>query len=149
MRGHRITDVVRGQLECMDMGEINNLGACYVGTRLARGLISTLASLPSFRREMSHKVISDAKRIKREEAIRDAAVVTTRELSKDERNIVSSSGTYCASAFPLFLYPYAITACQIVQAIKDGRWTSTQVVTAFIKSAIRAQDETNCVTEGT
>ena len=52
---------------------------------------------------MSYKVISDAKRTKREEAIEEAAAVTTRELSKDERNIVSSSGTYCASAFPSFL----------------------------------------------
>lgn len=41
-----------------------------------------------------------------------------------------------------------ITAGQIVRAIKGGQWTSTQVVTAFIKSAVRAQDETNCITEG-
>ena len=46
------------------------------------------------------------------------------------------------------VYSNSISAGQIVQAIKEGRWTSTQVVTAFIKSAIRAQDETNCVTEG-
>lgn len=46
------------------------------------------------------------------------------------------------------LSPHIIPACQIVRAIRRGQWTSTQVVTAFIKSAIRAQDETNCVTEG-
>ena len=47
-----------------------------------------------------------------------------------------------------FTYSRVIAACQIVQAIKDGQWTSTQIVTAFIKSAIHAQDETNCITEG-
>ena len=46
-------------------------------------------------------------------------------------------------------YSHVVVAGQIVQAIKEGRWTSTQVVTAFIKSASRAQDEMNCVTEGT
>lgn len=33
--------------------------------------------------------------------------------------------------------------------IKGGRWTSTQVVTVFIKAAVRAQDENICITEGT
>ena len=46
------------------------------------------------------------------------------------------------------LYSHIIAARQIVQAIKRGRWTSTQVVTAFIKSALQAHDRTNCVTEG-
>ena len=46
------------------------------------------------------------------------------------------------------LYSHIIAARQIVQAIKRGRWTSTQVVTVFIKSALQAHDRTNCVTEG-
>ena len=51
--------------------------------------------------------------------------------------------------------PIILVACsnvapagQIVQAIEKSQWTSTQVVTAFIKSAVRAQDATNCITEG-
>jgi len=41
------------------------------------------------------------------------------------------------------------TAAQnIVKSIQDGEWTAVQVVQAFIKCAIRAQRETNAITEG-
>lgn len=36
----------------------------------------------------------------------------------------------------------------IVQGIKDKRWTSTQVLQAFVSRAIVAQERTNCLTEG-
>ena len=63
---------------------------------------------------------------------------------------ISASCLRTARPIPvtLSLYPHVVTARQIVQSIRECRWTSTQVVTAFIKSAIRAQDETNCITEG-
>lgn len=54
----------------------------------------------------------------------------------------------CAVSVVLALYSHATLACQIVREIKQGQWTSTQVITAFIKSSMRAQDETNCITEG-
>ena len=44
--------------------------------------------------EMSYKVVVGAKRAKREEAIRDTVALTTRELSKEEQRITSSSGTF-------------------------------------------------------
>ncbi|KAF9786269.1 amidase signature enzyme [Thelephora terrestris] len=78
---------------------------------------------------MAYRLVVNAKRTQRDEAINETAAITTRELSEEDQRIVSSS------------------ACQIVQAIKNGQWTSTKVVTAYIKSAIRAQDETNCITE--
>jgi len=96
---------------------------------------------------MSYKVVVNAKRTKREESIRETVALTTKELSQDEQRITSSSGTFRLHG-PRGFYPNDTLAGQIVQAIKEGRWTSTQVVTAFIKSAIRAQDETNCITEG-
>ena len=95
---------------------------------------------------MSYKVVIDAKRTKREEEIRETAALTTRDPSKEEQRITSSSGTFYF--YILQVCSNVILAGQIIQAIREGRWTSTQVVTAFIKSAIRAQDETNCVTEG-
>ena len=110
--------------------------------------------LPSFpfpsphRAEMPYRIVVDAKRTQREEAISGAAAFTTRELSIEDRRIVSSSGAFLLISAILGVHSRVIPACQIVQAIKDSQWTSTQVVTAFIKSAIRAQDETNCITEG-
>ncbi|KAF9644059.1 hypothetical protein BDM02DRAFT_3263754 [Thelephora ganbajun] len=85
---------------------------------------------------MSYRVVVNAKHAKREEAIRETVALITRELSKAEQRITSSSSTF------------HLDTGQIVQAIEEGQqWTSTQVVTAFIKPAIRAQDETNCITE--
>ena len=46
------------------------------------------------RREMSYKAVVNAKRTKREEAIRETVVLTTRELSQEEGRIASSSGTF-------------------------------------------------------
>ena len=97
---------------------------------------------------MPYRIVVDAKRTQREEAISEAAAFTTRELSIEDRRIVSSSGAFPLISAVLGVHSRVIPACQIVQAIKDSQWTSTQVVTAFIKSAIRAQDETNCITEG-
>lgn len=36
----------------------------------------------------------------------------------------------------------------IVQGIKDKRWTSTDALGAFVGRAVEAQDATNCLTEG-
>lgn len=44
--------------------------------------------------EMSYKAIVNAKRAKRDEAIRETAALTTRELSQEEQRIASSSGTF-------------------------------------------------------
>jgi hypothetical protein len=53
---------------------------------------------------MSYKVVVNAKRAKREEAIREAAALTTRELSPEEQGITSSSGKPCLSGLSsLFL----------------------------------------------
>jgi len=43
---------------------------------------------------MSYKVVVDAKQARREEAIREAVALTTRELSQEEKRIASSSGTF-------------------------------------------------------
>jgi hypothetical protein len=43
---------------------------------------------------MSYKAVVNAKRTKREEAIREAAALTTRELSQEEQRITSSGGTF-------------------------------------------------------
>lgn len=63
-------------------------------------------------------------------------------------NNISRLLVVCATPVVVVYRSNFVSAGQIVQAIKEGRWTSTQVVIAFIKSAIRAQDETNCITEG-
>ncbi|KAF9642131.1 hypothetical protein BDM02DRAFT_3133305, partial [Thelephora ganbajun] len=94
---------------------------------------------------MSYRVIVNAKRAKREEAIRETAALTTRELSEEEQRITSSCSTFISAV--LLACSNVIVASQIVQVIEEGQWTSTQVVTVFIKLAVRAQDETNCVTE--
>jgi len=36
----------------------------------------------------------------------------------------------------------------IVKSIQDREFTSTQILRAFIKSAVIAHGETNCITEG-
>ena len=43
---------------------------------------------------MSYKLVVNAKRAKREEAIKKTVALTTRELSQEERRIASSSGTF-------------------------------------------------------
>lgn len=95
---------------------------------------------------MSYKAAVNAKRRKREGAIQEIVAVTTKEPTGEEQYIISSSGRFHPRGLPSL--PDVILAGQIVQAIEEGRWTSTQVVTAFIKSATRAQEETNCITEG-
>jgi len=43
---------------------------------------------------MSYKVVVNAKRARREEAIKETAALTTREPSQEEKRIASSSGTF-------------------------------------------------------
>ena len=73
--------------------------------------------------------------------MRDVVALVTRELSREEQFITSLSGTFriCSNVAP---------AREIVYANEEGRYTSTQVVTALIESTVRAQDETECITEG-
>ncbi|KAL5536849.1 hypothetical protein ACEPAF_672 [Sanghuangporus sanghuang] len=40
-----------------------------------------------------------------------------------------------------------VTASEIVKKIGEGEWTSSQVVSAYIRQAIRAHEATNCLTE--
>jgi hypothetical protein len=40
------------------------------------------------------------------------------------------------------------TNTEIVQGIKERRWTSTEVLSAFVARAVAAQEATNCLTEG-
>lgn len=49
---------------------------------------------------MSNKVVVNAKRAKREEEIRDTVALTTKELSKEEQRITSSSGTCYLESLP-------------------------------------------------
>lgn len=37
---------------------------------------------------------------------------------------------------------------EIVKSIQDREFTSTQILKVFIKSAVIAHNETNCITEG-
>ncbi|KAF7311652.1 putative amidase PB8B6.03 [Mycena kentingensis (nom. inval.)] len=39
------------------------------------------------------------------------------------------------------------TASEIVENIRKGEWTASQVVNAFISRSVEAQDKTNCITE--
>jgi len=41
-----------------------------------------------------------------------------------------------------------VVGLEIVKSIQDGDFTSTQILKAFIKSAVIAHEETNCITEG-
>ena len=43
---------------------------------------------------MSYKAVATAKRRKREEAIKEIAALTTRELTQEEQGIISSSGKF-------------------------------------------------------
>ena len=40
-----------------------------------------------------------------------------------------------------------ITAPEIVKNIESGKWTATEVVSAYIRQAIEAHERTNCLTE--
>ncbi|EJD35474.1 amidase [Auricularia subglabra TFB-10046 SS5] len=61
--------------------------------------------------------------------VRDVSELPRSRLSDHERGIVTSDAT------------------RIVQQIADGAWTAVEVVTAFAKVAVAAQDLTNCLTE--
>lgn len=61
---------------------------------------STLLPLPPPVTIMSYKRVVEAKRTKREDAIRETAALTTRELTKEDHRIVSSSGTCNSSIIP-------------------------------------------------
>ena len=66
-------------------------------------------------REMPYKAIVNAKRTKREEAIRET--VTTRELSQEERSIASSSGTfYLGQSFQ-----FVLTSPQRGRSLKQSK----------------------------
>ena len=41
-----------------------------------------------------------------------------------------------------------VLGLEIVKSIQDGEFTSTQILKAFIKSAVIAHKEKNCITEG-
>jgi len=41
-----------------------------------------------------------------------------------------------------------VTGLEIVKSIQDREFTSTRILKAFIKSAVIAHEETNCITEG-
>lgn len=49
--------------------------------------------LPSLSNKMSYKRVVDSKRARREEAIREAVALTSRELTKEDQRVVSSSGS--------------------------------------------------------
>ena len=73
---------------------------------------------------MSFKSVVDAKRAKREEAIREAAALVSKELSDEDRRIVSSNGT--SSDYVTPLSPFILILLQRVrlfsQSVKvDGR----------------------------
>jgi len=55
------------------------------------------------RRKMSYKAVVNAKRTKREEAIKETVALTTRELSQEEGRIASSSGTFYLSQSSQFV----------------------------------------------
>jgi len=61
--------------------------------RLILHFATVVRPLGHLRGEMSYKDAVTAKRSKREEAIRETAALITRELSREEQRITSSSGT--------------------------------------------------------
>ena len=43
---------------------------------------------------------------------------------------------------------YRFIASDIVRNIREGRWTASEVLEAYIAQAVKAQATTNCLTEG-
>ena len=73
---------------------------------------------------MSFKSVVDAKRAKREEAIREAAALVSKELSDEDRRIVSSNGA--SSDYVTPLSPFILILLQHVRLFSqsgkvDGR----------------------------
>lgn len=62
-------------------------------------------------------------------AVRDVRDLASARLSEHERGIVTADAT------------------RIVQQIGAGTWSAEEVLTAFAKVAVAAQDLTNCLTE--
>ena len=59
-----------------------------------RGNASVRRCFPSsLSNKMSYKRVVDSKRARREEAIREAVALTSRELTKEDQRVVSSSGS--------------------------------------------------------
>lgn len=103
----------------------------------------------------SFNAIVTAKRAHRAHAI-DSAVAALQAdgpLTTEEVAIVGKSGkpNHTPRERPVRLTRsriLAILGLEIVKSIRDREFTSTQVLKAFVKSAIIAHTETNCITEG-
>lgn len=94
----------------------------------------------------------DAKRAERTRLLSDASTIT---VSDEQSNafLVATGTSYIASSGPMkplrnLTGDLGLTAAQIVSKIKAGEWTASEVVDAYIKRAVLAQELTNCITEG-
>jgi hypothetical protein len=98
----------------------------------------------------SFNAIVTAKRTQRGQAIDSQAVVLQADgpMTAQEVAIVSKGGRPLAHFTVLRLMHPTVSGLEIVKSIKDRELTSTQVLRAFVKSAIIAHKETNCITEG-
>jgi len=97
----------------------------------------------------SFQTIVSAKREQRDDAIQAqvTALHAGDRLTAEDVSVVSKTG----KSFPAgsrMQFSSCPPGLEIVKSIQDREFTSTHILKAFIKSAILAQKETNCLTEG-
>lgn len=101
----------------------------------------------------SFQAIVSGKRAQRDAAI-EAEVAALRvddHLTAGEVAIVNKSGkplTQFLGEQSIQRTIIMVPGLEIVKSIQDREFTSTQILRAFIKSAVIAHGETNCITEG-
>ena len=117
-------------------------------------LVPTSAMVWPFGPSAPFQEIVSTKRAQRDDAIKAqvAALQAGDHLTVEEVAITSKSGKpHRAIPDKLASLTYVILmvlGLEIVKSIQDREFTSTQILRAFIKSAVVAHEETNCITEG-
>jgi len=99
-----------------------------------------------------HATVS-GKRAQRDAAIEAEAAAHQADghLTAEEVAIVSKSGKPLSQLLggqPVQRTIVMVLGVEIVKSIRDREFTSTQILRAFIKSAVIAHGKTNCITEG-
>jgi hypothetical protein len=84
--------------------------------------------------------------------------ISYRDVSTQKRHVRDEAIQHVVDSFPEPLAPdttekefleyLVVDATQIVRNIEQRKWTAVDVVTAYIWRAVKAQEATNCLTEG-
>ena len=101
----------------------------------------------------SFQAIVSGKRAQRDDVIKAEVVALQVDghLTAEEVAIVGKSGKQLSRLLggqPIQRTIVMVLGLEIVKSIQDREFTSTQILRAFIKSAVIAHGETNCITEG-